>query len=173
MAFLPAFLMPTRVVVCLSMGIGNILANLANVVHAGLQSSSESSSGASATCFDCHGCGCETCDDSGRIACMEKDAGTYVYRLRGNMAGAVYVSITVEAGANDGGFSQKTAGVINDTQLDIDSNGNFTLYLGGEPRERNWLALDADATRVPTRHYFEQPTAAAGDINREPRLRSL
>ena len=42
-----------------------------------------------------------------------------VYRIRGNTGGAVYVSCTVEAGAEDGGFPTGTLGVLNDTQFDI------------------------------------------------------
>ena len=82
------------------------------------------------------------------------------YRLRGNMAGAVYVSITVEAGAPDGGFSQKTAGVINDSQFDVAADGSFEIRLGGPATARNWLGLAPDACRITTRHYFEDEMPA-------------
>ena len=82
------------------------------------------------------------------------------YRLRGNMAGAAYVSITLEGGAEDGGFSQSTAGVINDTQFDVAADGSFEIRLGGEPAERNWLALPPEACRITTRHYFEDEVPA-------------
>ena len=42
-------------------------------------------------------------------------AGTY--RVRGRTGGAVYVSFTVEAGAEDGAFPSGTVGVLNDTEL--------------------------------------------------------
>jgi hypothetical protein len=80
----------------------------------------------------------------------------YSYRVRGRTAGAVYVSFTVEAGAADGGFPQRTAGVLNDTQFDVDGDGGFDIYLGGSPRERNWIALEPDASQITTRHYWEQ-----------------
>ncbi len=83
------------------------------------------------------------------------------YRLRGNMGGAVYVSITIEAGAPDGGFSQKTAGVINDTQFDVAEDGSFEIRIGGEPAPRNWLAMSPDACRIMTRHYYEDEFPAA------------
>ena len=89
----------------------------------------------------------------------------HTYRLRGNVAGAVYVSITLEGGAPDGGFSPKTAGVINDTQFDVASDGSFEIRLGGDPSDRNWLALPPDATRILTRHYYEDDVPAP----REPR----
>ncbi len=92
------------------------------------------------------------------------------YVIHGNTQGAVYFSMTIEAGAEDGSLASNTAGVINDTQMDIDSNGNFTLYLGGQPRERNWLPLGEGASRVTTRHYFENEQAAACQPRLEPRL---
>jgi hypothetical protein len=85
----------------------------------------------------------------------------YTYRVRGRTAGAVYVSFTVEAGKHDGGFPERTAGVINDTQFDIDADGRFEIYLGGPPRERNWLELPEDAVRITTRHYWEQERSPA------------
>ncbi len=86
-----------------------------------------------------------------------------VYRVRGNVAGAVYTSITVEAGAEEGKYATRTAGVINDTQFDIDTAGNYEIVLGGSPRPRNWLALPPDGARLTTRHYYETVEPAACD----------
>ncbi len=94
----------------------------------------------------------------------------YHYVMRGNMQGAAYFSVTIEEGTQDGKLASNTAGVLNDTQLDIDASGNFTLYLGGEPRERNWMALTPGASRVTTRHYFEHRQPAAKDPALEPRM---
>ncbi|HLN16806.1 MAG TPA: DUF1214 domain-containing protein [Acidimicrobiales bacterium] len=94
----------------------------------------------------------------------------YAYRVRGRTAGAVYVSFTVEAGGAVGRFPQRTAGVLNDTGFDVDADGRFEIYLGGPPRERNWLALDSDASRVTTRHYFEQERSPAVPPSPDPAL---
>jgi hypothetical protein len=83
------------------------------------------------------------------------------YRLKGNMAGAVYVSITVETGAPGGEFPRETGGVINDTQFDVAADGSFEIRLGGEPAERNWLALPPGTSRITTRHYYEELEPAA------------
>lgn len=83
------------------------------------------------------------------------------YRLRGNMAGAAYVSITVEGDAPDGGISKSTAGVINDTQFDVADDGSFEIRIGGKPAERNWLGLAPEACRLTTRHYYEDDVPAA------------
>ena len=80
-------------------------------------------------------------------------AGTY--RVRGRTGGAVYVSLTVEGGAQDGHFPTGLVGVLNDTQFDVAPDGSFELTLGGPPQDRNQLALAPDAARVTLRHYWE------------------
>ncbi|MBW2241071.1 MAG: DUF1214 domain-containing protein [Deltaproteobacteria bacterium] len=92
------------------------------------------------------------------------------YRVRGRVDGAVYVSFTIEVDTHDGRMAQKTGGVLNDTQFDVDGEGRFELYLGGEPRERNWLALEPGASRITTRHYYENETPAAADAKRHAAL---
>ena len=80
-------------------------------------------------------------------------AGTY--RVRGRTGGAVYVSFTVEAGAADGAFPSGTVGVLNDTGFDVAADGSFEITVGGPPRDRGWLPLAADASRLTVRHYWE------------------
>ncbi|MDG2471958.1 MAG: DUF1214 domain-containing protein [Pseudomonadales bacterium] len=92
----------------------------------------------------------------------------YEYKICGEMAGAVYMSITVEEGTDDGSLGSHTAGVLNNTQFDIDQDGRFELFIGGKPRTRNWLALSDKASAVTTRHYFEERTCVAADADREP-----
>ncbi|MBW2231951.1 MAG: DUF1214 domain-containing protein [Deltaproteobacteria bacterium] len=92
----------------------------------------------------------------------------YTYVVRGKMNQAVYFSMSIEEGAQEGHLAKTTGGVINDTEIDVDADGNFTVHLGGEPRKRNWLPLPENASRVTTRHYFELATPAAMDPAREP-----
>ena len=92
------------------------------------------------------------------------------YVVRGRMDGAVYVSVTIEAGPHDGGMSARTAGVLNDTMFDVDADGNFELHVGGAEQPRNWIGLDSDASRITTRHYYENERTAATDPERDPRL---
>ena len=80
-------------------------------------------------------------------------AGTY--RVRGNTGGAVYVSFTVEAGADDGAFPSGTVGVLNDTGFDVAGDGSFEVTVGGSERDRGWLPLAPDASRLTVRHYWE------------------
>ena len=88
------------------------------------------------------------------------------YRVRGNMAGAVYMSFTLELETADGSIARKTGGVLNDTMFDVDEVGRFEIFLGGESRARNWLPLTPGASRVTTRHYFEEADCVAADPTR-------
>ncbi len=111
-----------------------------------------------------------TGDNSDAIYFDAPVSAEHAYVVRGTMAGAVYVSITIEVGTEGGAMASRTAGVINDTQFDVDDDGWFTIRLGGEPAERNWLPLPEDASRITTRHYFEELACAAGDPEHEPVL---
>lgn len=83
------------------------------------------------------------------------------YIVRGNIAGAVYTSFTMEAGAADGSYATHTSGVLNDTEMDIDADGNYEIRLGGPAADRNWLEIPADGGRITTRHYFEFPWSSS------------
>ena len=93
------------------------------------------------------------------------------YRVTGEIKGATYVSITVESGAAWGSMDNQVVGVLNDESFDIDADGRFEILLGGEPRQRNWLALPEGAGSIITRHYFEDATHAAADPARVPAMR--
>ena len=92
------------------------------------------------------------------------------YRVRGRMDGAIYVSVTIEMDSDDGSMPTRTGGVINDTGFDVDADGGFEILLGGPPRERGWLSLEQGASRITTRHYYENETSAAADPSRDPGL---
>jgi len=94
----------------------------------------------------------------------------HAYELKGNMHGAAYFSLTIEEGTAEGHMATDLGGLINNTQMEIDSNGNFTLYLGGDEKPNNWLPLGPNASRLTTRHYFEHTQAAADDCDLEPRM---
>ncbi len=94
----------------------------------------------------------------------------HAYRVRGRMDGAVYVSMTIECETDDGSMGKRTGGSINDTLFDVDAEGRFEVFLGGPPRERNWLELVSGASRVTTRHYYENESPAAADPSRDAGL---
>jgi len=83
-------------------------------------------------------------------------SGEYAYRVTGNLDGAVYTSFTIEEGGGEGNFPDRTGGVFNDSNFDVDAAGNYEIFLGGDARERNWMPLTASAMRITTRHYWEE-----------------
>ena len=95
-------------------------------------------------------------------------SGAYAYRVTGNLDGAVYTSFTIEEGGADGGFPDRTGGVFNDTHFDVDADGNYEIFLGGAARDRNWMALTPAATRITTRHYWEELWRPAAMPVRDP-----
>jgi hypothetical protein len=88
-------------------------------------------------------------------------AGGQSYVITGNIAGAVYTSFTMEAGAVDGKWSAGTAGILRDDDIDVAADGSYRIRVGGDPAERNWLGVPAEGGRLTTRHYFEWPEPAA------------
>jgi hypothetical protein len=88
------------------------------------------------------------------------------YRVSGNLAGSVYLSFTVEVGTDEGGYSTQTAGVLRDRDFDVAADGSFEVVFGGEPRDRNWLALPKGASELIVRCYFEEAEPVAADPNR-------
>jgi hypothetical protein len=88
------------------------------------------------------------------------------YRVTGSLSGCTYLSFTVEVGTGEGGYSTQTAGVLNDTEIDVAPDGSFEVFFGGGTRARNHLPLPAGASEVIVRCYFENAVAAAIDPNR-------
>lgn len=111
-----------------------------------------------------------TGDNSDAIYFDAPISARHRYVVRGEMRGAVYVSMTIEIGSELGDMPTRTGGVLNDDDFDVDSEGRFEIHLGGEPRARNWLALPEGASRITTRHYFEEEQPAAADPWRVPRM---
>ncbi len=111
-----------------------------------------------------------TGDNSDAIYFDAPVSSRHSYLLCGEMNGAVYMSVTLEEGTEDGSLGTRTAGIINDTQFDIDADGRFEIALGGEARERNWLGLTPETSRITTRHYFEEVTCVAADPARVPSM---
>lgn len=111
-----------------------------------------------------------TGDNSDAIYFDAPISADHAYVVHGNLHGAAYFSLTVEEGTAEGHMASGTGGILNDETMEIDSNGNFTLYLGGPKRPCNWLQLTPKASRLTTRHYFEQTTPVACNPDREPRM---
>lgn len=85
------------------------------------------------------------------------------YRIRGNTAGAVYTSLSLELGTAEGQFSQRTALAISDEKLKVAADGSYEVILSPEKRPGNWFKLDPEVGSITTRHYFEQEHSVAAD----------
>ena len=87
------------------------------------------------------------------------------YRIRGNLAGSVYTSFTLEYGDEPGAMSKGVASVLNDSQFEVSSDGSYQILVSpnAEPGHRGWLELPPNAVQITTRHYFERERSAAAD----------
>lgn len=84
------------------------------------------------------------------------------YRVRGRRHDSVYFSLTVYNEPAPGAWSDRVIGVVNDTDLDVGSDGSFEMVLGPE-RPPGWdgafIRLEPDALVALTRDYQADPLA--------------
>ena len=85
------------------------------------------------------------------------------YRVSGNRGDAVYLSMTVYGGPDDGRYSDRIVGTLNDRQLSFDADGNFEFTMSPDPQPGPWLKLEPDAVFGLTRDYV-----TARDTDRRP-----
>jgi len=86
------------------------------------------------------------------------------YRLRGRRGEAVYLSITIYGGPDDGRWSQRIVATLNDRSMTIEPDGSFEVILSAhEPGAGapNWMRLEPDAIALVTRDYLVHPAAQA------------
>ncbi|MEZ4215606.1 MAG: hypothetical protein R3E88_03930 [Myxococcota bacterium] len=84
--------------------------------------------------------------------CNVSDA--VAYRVRGHMAGAVYVSLSVQAG---GGEGEGVGSSIHSDQFAVGPDGSFEVELSrAAPADGcDWVRMPDGALNVIVRHYFE------------------
>ncbi|MCP5321256.1 MAG: DUF1214 domain-containing protein [Pseudomonadales bacterium] len=87
------------------------------------------------------------------------------YRIRGNVAGAVYVSFAIQS-ADAGG--EGVGGTLNSEEFDVGPDGSFELLLmpDATPGERNCLRIPAGALGILARHYYESVNCVMGEAQR-------
>jgi hypothetical protein len=80
------------------------------------------------------------------------------YRVWGMAGDAVYFSLTVYGGPDDGHYSERIVASINDRDLVIGEDGTFEFILSPEEHVATpWLELEPDAVCAITRDYLEHP----------------
>src|SRR5215218_5442244 len=82
---------------------------------------------------------------------------TRTYRVRGRRGDAVYLSLTVYGGPDDGRYSERIVGAVNDRDLDVDTDGAFQVVLSPDPHDGAWIRLEPDAVCAITRDYLVEP----------------
>lgn len=85
------------------------------------------------------------------------------YRIRGNIAGAAYTSISLGIGDGDGRYPTGVAKAISDKEMTVAPDGSYEIVLGPAPQKGNWFKLEPDIGSIITRHYFEAERSIAAD----------
>jgi hypothetical protein len=85
---------------------------------------------------------------------------TRTYRVTGTAGDAVYLSLTVYGGPDDGRYSERIVGTLNDRDL----GREFELWLSPEAPpvpDAPWIKLEPDAVCAITRDYVADPASGA------------
>ncbi|HLX89720.1 MAG TPA: DUF1214 domain-containing protein [Acidimicrobiales bacterium] len=82
------------------------------------------------------------------------------YRVRVEPGDAVYLSLTVYGGPDDGRYSERIVGSLNSRQATPDAAGAISMVLSADdPGDGTaWIRLEGDAVCAITRDYLEDPT---------------
>ncbi|HMC39903.1 MAG TPA: DUF1214 domain-containing protein [Acidimicrobiales bacterium] len=81
------------------------------------------------------------------------------YRVRVHSGEAVYLSLTVYGGPDDGRYSERIVGSLNSREAPPDGEGTIEMVLSPvDPGDGTpWIKLEADAVCAVTRDYLEDP----------------
>ena len=79
------------------------------------------------------------------------------YRVWGRMGDAVYTSVTVYGGPDDGRYSQRIVGTVNNRDLTIAKDGSFEFWIGPKQQDGPGILLEGDAVACLTRDYLVDP----------------
>jgi hypothetical protein len=85
------------------------------------------------------------------------------YLIRGKRGDAVYISVCVYGGPDDGRWSTRIVSNLNDRNIEFDADGSFEISVARErpANARNWLPLADDANAMVTRDYHVDPVHGA------------
>lgn len=80
------------------------------------------------------------------------------YRVTGHRGDAVYMSLTVYGGPNDGRYSERIVGSVNDRDLTFDDQGRFSFWIAPEALDDGpGITTSDDAVVAITRDYLADP----------------
>jgi hypothetical protein len=82
---------------------------------------------------------------------------TKTYRVRARRADAVYYSLTVYGGPNDGRYSERIVGSLSDRDVTMVDDGTVEIILSPNEHPQPWIKLEPDAVCAITRDYLTEP----------------
>lgn len=82
---------------------------------------------------------------------------TRTYRVRARRGDAVYFSLTVYGGPDDGRYSERIVGWVNDNDVAPDAHGTIEIVLSPDAHPGAWIRLEPDAVCAITRDYLVDP----------------
>ena len=99
-------------------------------------------------------------DNADAFYCYAPIDPTRTYLVTVEPGDAVYLSLTVYGGPDDGRYSERIVGAVNSRDARREPDGSIRIVLSsGEPRESdaNTIRLESDAVAAITRDYVEDP----------------
>lgn len=82
---------------------------------------------------------------------------TRTYRIRATLGDAVYTSVTVYAGPDDGRWSDRIVGILNTRDHAPDAAGVWEILVGPDVEPGAGITTDPGATDIVTRDYVNDP----------------
>lgn len=86
---------------------------------------------------------------------------TRTYHVTARPGDAVYWSLTVYGGPDDGRYSERIIGSVNDRELTPDPDGFVRFTMSPDPFEGAGIRLEPDAVAAITRDYLADPSTGA------------
>jgi hypothetical protein len=99
-------------------------------------------------------------DNADAFYCYAPIDPARTYRVTVEPGDAVYLSLTVYGGPNDGRYSERIVGAVNSRDARRGPDGSIHIVLStAEPTDSdaNWVRLESDAVTAITRDYLEDP----------------
>jgi hypothetical protein len=100
-------------------------------------------------------------DNADAFYCYAPIDPTRTYRVTVEPGDAVYLSLTVYGGPNDGRYSERIVGAVNSRDAGWLPHGTYSLILSPAPPSEAdvaWIRLEPDAVAAITRDYLEDPS---------------
>ncbi len=92
--------------------------------------------------------------------------GARKYRVTGRIDRECYTSFTLHGAADDGGMAGPLRGDVNDRDLTVDADGNYSLTISADEADAeggDWIRLEPDTIAIIVRSYFQLPVSAQND----------